>query len=93
MQFSEKEIRFLLGSPTVEMYGGEVVGGHFEDMRAKGCPEHIFNRVLESRARKAGSKFIEFRKRNNPGASTKEFETARATGGSLESEITASKLF
>jgi hypothetical protein len=57
------------------------------DLRELGCPTSIFNRVLESRARKLGAKFAEFRNQQYR-------EQSHGTSASdLEAQIAAAKLW
>jgi hypothetical protein len=82
--FTSEEVRFLLGTHPVERAvhdGREVLSGG-ADLRALGCPERLFLRVLEGRARKIGNKFAEFRAAQRP-----------ATADDLDSRIAGSKLF
>jgi hypothetical protein len=92
-RFTETEIRFLLGAPSVENYGGDVVSGHFEDMRKKGCPEHLFNRVVEDRARRLkGKRLQEFRNLTS-GATVPTVQATPQAEQKLVSQIEAEKLF
>lgn len=77
MTFTENEVRFLARAH------GRLVP--IADIRQLGCPEAIFNRILEDRARKLGNVFTEFR------AGIKS--TATATEANLAAEIAANKLF
>ena len=77
MNFTENEVRFLSNAhgrlqPIV-------------DVRKLGCPESVFNRILEDRAKKLGNTFTEFR------ATHSQPSTAEET--SLAAEIAANKLF
>ena len=60
--YSESEIRFLMGSHSVEHAAGrtrELV--RMVDLRQIGCPAPLFERILADRASKLGRKFTEFR--------------------------------
>jgi hypothetical protein len=61
--FTEREIKFLIQPHKMETAdrGGSRALSAAHDLRELGCPTSIFNRVLESRARKLGPKFAEFR--------------------------------
>jgi len=62
--FSEPEIQFLMQSHKVET--ADKVNrclAAVSDLRNLGCPASVFNRVLEDRARKLGSRFVEWRNR------------------------------
>ncbi|MFZ0820036.1 MAG: hypothetical protein WAM91_08190 [Candidatus Acidiferrales bacterium] len=86
MQFSPEEIRFLLAghveraATTARPILREAV-----DLREIGCPDVIFNSVLEQRARKLGRKFVEFRAAHSATAIPGEL--------ALEDRISAAKLF
>jgi len=86
---SEPEIKFLLGSQLVEYAtadnGSRRSLSPMTDIRELGCPSHVFERVLEDRARRLGSRFAEFRNRQRT--------EAAAPQGDLESRIEAAKLF
>ncbi len=60
MQFTELEVRFLIGEHHTPGGEREVLRG-IVDTRKLGCPEHLFFKVLEQRARKLGKSFAEFR--------------------------------
>jgi hypothetical protein len=64
MQFTEKELRFLFGTKTSELGTGELVPGHWEDMRERGCPEALFLKIATDRARRSGKSFAEFRSKH-----------------------------
>jgi len=91
--FTDAEIRFLMQSHPVE----HATTGRSQtrempataDLRQIGCPEKIFFRVLEDRARRLGSKFTEFRAAQRAVSA----QVAPSPGSSLESEIQAAKLF
>jgi hypothetical protein len=59
------------------------------DLRSLGCPEPLFNRILEDRARKLGPRFAEFRDSQNRAAHASQ--TAADAG--LDERIAASKPF
>ena len=61
--FSEQEIKFLIQPHRIETAdrNGKHAISAAVDLRTLGCPTPIFNRVLESRAKKLGNKFQEFR--------------------------------
>lgn len=62
MQFTEKEIQFLIRPHKTETaHLGCRALSAAQDLRTLGCPAAIFNRVLEDRARRLGTKFVEFR--------------------------------
>ncbi len=83
MQFTESEIRFLMGSHH-ETAAGTRTLTPMTDLRQLGCPLAIFTKVLESRAARLGDKFLEFR------SGHRAVVTEPST---LESEIANSKLF
>ena len=63
MQFTQQEVAFLLKPhklETADRNGQRTISAAL-DLRTLGCPQVIFTRVLEDRARKLGSKFVEFR--------------------------------
>lgn len=60
MQFTEPEVRFLIGEHYAPGGQREVLRP-IVDTRRLGCPERIFFGVLEQRARKLGKTFAEFR--------------------------------
>ena len=82
--FTEREIKFLIQPHKVETAdrGGSRTLSAAQDLRELGCPTNIFNRVLESRARKLGSKFAEFRNQQHaelsPSAPTTDLRSALA---------------
>lgn len=86
MQFTEAEVRFLLSEHPIETATG--CGPRrlppAADLRELGCPEPIFARVLDSRARRLGRRFSEFRAAH---------ATPSTSGLTLEDRITATKLF
>jgi len=87
--FTEQEIKFLIRPHKVETAdrGGSRVLVAAQDLRALGCPANIFNRVLEGRARKLGTKFAEFRKQQHS-------DQPQGTAASdLEAQIAAEKLW
>jgi hypothetical protein len=62
MNFSEREIRFLTAHHQLEYATtGRRELREIVDMRELGCPDRVFFRVLEDRARKLGPKWAEFR--------------------------------
>jgi len=64
--FSEPEIQFLMQSHKVET--ADRINRSLAavaDLRTLGCPASIFDRVLEDRARKLGSRFVEWRNRRS----------------------------
>lgn len=83
MKFTDNEVRFLLAAHAVEHAAGTTRPlGAAVDLREIGCPEPIFNRLLEERARRLGNKFIEFRAAHNV-----------TSGDALFTLIASSKLF
>ena len=87
MKFSESEIRFLLRprvAETADMNGNRNLTP-IRDLRELGCPAAVFQKVLESRARRLGKQFAEFR------ASSAAAVEIPATD--LDSRIAGSKLF
>ena len=63
MKFTEEEIRFLIKPRVVEtadLNGNRQLGAAV-DLRQLGCPAAIFQKVLESRARRCAKAFAEFR--------------------------------
>lgn len=83
--YNEAEIKFLMtASHQVENASGNRMLRDTVDLRAIGCPERMFNRLLEQRARKAGSRFAEFRSQN---------QLTVPTVKSLEMELASAKLF
>jgi hypothetical protein len=81
VKFSEAEIRFLLQSHRLENATVSRSLATAVDLRSLGCPERIFNRVLEDRARRLGAKFTEFRSQ------------PKAPETDLDSRVQAAKLF
>jgi hypothetical protein len=65
MEFSEKEISFLLRPHHMETADAKQGKGRSLDaaidLRQIGCPTGLFTKVLEQRATKLGPKFREFR--------------------------------
>jgi len=59
--FTESEVRFLLQSFPAESATGNRPLKPAVDMRNIGCPDAVFARILESRAKQLGRKFTEFR--------------------------------
>jgi hypothetical protein len=82
--FSESEVRFLLGVHALETASGTRFIKEGQDLAQLGCPERIFQRVLEDRARRLGSKFTQFRAAQGHGS---------APAVDLDQSIEASKLF
>jgi hypothetical protein len=86
--FSDAEIAFLIRPHRVETADRHTRSlDGVVDLRKLGCPSGIFNLVLESRARRLGPKFAEFRRQQRPprgGATTQDDLTQR---------VQASKLF
>ena len=77
MNFTENEVRFLSNAhPRLQP---------IIDMRKLGCPESVFNRILDDRAKKLGNAFTEFRASHN--------EPPTAEEANLAAEIAANKLF
>jgi hypothetical protein len=87
--FTEREIKFLIQPHKVETAdrGGSRTLSAAQDLRELGCPTSIFNRVLESRARKLGAKFAEFRNQQY------REQPQGAPASDLEAEIAAAKLW
>jgi hypothetical protein len=52
MHYTESEIRFLSREHATRRMG------RLADLRELGCPDRIYNRILEARAKKLGSAFI-----------------------------------
>jgi hypothetical protein len=88
MQYTEKEIAFLLDRHTVEtaMGGERRLTNHSEDLRLLGCPLAVFERILSYRAKQLGSRFTEFRN------ATRTVERETGTN-SLELDLESAKLF
>ena len=87
--FTEREIKFLIQPHKMETAdrGGSRTLSAAHDLRELGCPTSIFNRVLESRARKLGAKFAEFRNQQHR-------EQPHGTSASdLDAQIAAAKLW
>jgi len=86
VKFSEKEIRYLMQPhpvvETADRFGKRNALSEFTDLRLIGCPSEIFERVLESRARRLGSKFVEFRSRSLAEAPATDLD-ARVAGSGL----------
>jgi hypothetical protein len=55
MQFNETEVRFLRQEHATRRLKP------IHDLREIGCPSHIFQRILEERAKKLGASFDTFR--------------------------------
>jgi hypothetical protein len=82
--YTASEVGFLLGAHPLELAvanGRDVLPADC-DLRALGCPERIFHRILEQRARKLGNTFTEFRATQRP-----------ATADDLDSKIAGAKIF
>lgn len=91
MQYSEPEIKFLMGQHKVEraMLNGEQRGlGAILDLREIGCPPHVFEKILEDRAQKLGRKFVEFRM-----SQQRDREAVPIPASDLDTRVEASKLF
>jgi hypothetical protein len=87
--FTETEVQFLMTQHnTVEnsSIGCNRNLTEIRDLRKMGCPADMFNRVLESRARKLGNKFVEFRTQNQYGNQSR-------SDLDLTDKITAAKFF
>jgi hypothetical protein len=85
--YSEAEIKFLIQPHRVETADrGSRPLEAAADLREIGCPVRIFNRILESREKKLGSRFVEFRN------SQRQLPTA-TPAPDLDAQIQASKLF
>lgn len=87
MKFTPEEMRFLMQPRVVEnaARGGKEPLNKIVDMRELGCPEPIFERTLERRAKKLGRVFAEFRARRAapaPLAPAPDLD-ARIAGGKL----------
>jgi hypothetical protein len=68
MRFTEPGIKFLIQphlAETTDRCGRPLAAAI--DLRELGCLAHIFERVLESRARRLGSKFTELRAHSRHG--------------------------
>jgi len=87
VKFSESEIRFLIQSHPIETATGrrEVLLTPAVDLRTIGCPAHIFEAVLECRARKLGNKFVEFR--------SQQVSLAKIASSPTLAELEAERLF
>ena len=86
MKYSEAEIAFLIRPHKVETADmRERALRQAVDLRQLGCPAAIFEKVLESRARKLGSKFIEFRNQQTILAGT--------SASDLDSLVAGNRLF
>jgi hypothetical protein len=82
--YSEAEIAFLTQSHRVETADRRSRTMPFvTDLRQIGCPPHIFNRILEDRARRLGRAFAEWRTRR--GESSPQDD--------LDARVAASKLW
>ena len=79
--YTEAEISYLMNQHSVEYAAGPRCLAPMVDLRTMGCPARIFEKVLESRARKLGKAFAEFRTANRPAATD------------LDLAISSSKLF
>ena len=86
MEFTEKEILFLLDRHTVECATGQRITNASVDLRSLGCPVDVFERILRHRARQLGKRFTEFRN------STRNLEREPVTLGNMDS-LEALKLF
>jgi hypothetical protein len=89
VEFTEKEIQFLIGRHKVETADKgrqRALGAPMSDLREIGCPDKIFNRMLEDRAWKLGPLWFEFRNRQRA-------LQAAAPADDLASRVEASKLF
>jgi hypothetical protein len=60
MRFTEAEVRFLIGEHYAPGGQREVLRP-ITDTRKLGCPEPLFFKVLEQRAKKLGKSLAEFR--------------------------------
>jgi hypothetical protein len=95
MKYSESEIRFLmqpvrfLPANGMENAAGRRSLNELQDLRLLGCPERIFEQLLEHRARKISPQFAEFRSRKpaEPNHAT------QTTYVSLAEHVNASELF
>ena len=86
--YTEQEIAFLMQpqrTANAERSSHPLAAS--VDIRTLGCPTHIFNRLLEDRARKLGPKFTEFRNRQ---CATR---IEAATPADLDTRVAASSLF
>jgi hypothetical protein len=90
--FTEEEVRFLSCAYQKEYATGQRELRGMIDMRKYGCPDAIFNRILEHRARKLGSRFTEFRTQQNR---LREEQSQRLTQPeqSLADRVAAAKLW
>ena len=80
MQFTESEVRFLRQENAIRKIKPML------DLRELGCPEHIFEKVLESRRHKLGPEFAKFREQQGTSLTT----PARPD---LDARIAAARLF
>jgi hypothetical protein len=101
VQYSEAEIRFLMRPHRIETSTGRSWEMHeVVDLRTINCPESIFERVLQDRARRLnaqGGKFTEFRNAHRPTAPVPappaRQTTVTPTPSSLDADLAAAKLF
>ena len=93
MTFTQEEVRFLLEPRRIE-YANKMVYELRQavDTRDLGCPEHIFFRVLEDRAKRMGTKFWEFRKAHQP-QETRSFSAVEHSKENLLLHVESSKIF
>jgi hypothetical protein len=90
MEFSPAEIQFLTQPHAPETADRQRPKLQpMADLRSLGCPANIFNRVLEDRARRLGSRFTEFRASQNRAAHASQV----AAGMGLDERIAAAKPF
>ena len=80
MQFTESEVRFLRQENAICKIKPML------DLRELGCPEHIFERVLESRRKKLGPEFAKSREQQGASLTT-------PTQLDLDARIAAAKIF
>jgi hypothetical protein len=92
VQFTPVEIEFLLQphrTETADRRRSELKP--MLDIRALGCPDAIFNRILESRARQLGPRFAEFRDSQNRARAAHASQIAADAG--LDERIASAKPF
>ncbi len=100
MKFTEAEVRFLIGEHRLETATCGRGLRAAVDMRELGCPAAIFEKILEDRARRLGTKFTEFRAAQTKLSAEQERAvrdiasgTLRAAGLSLDDRLNTPNLF
>ncbi len=89
---TQEELRFVLQSHQKEYATGQRELRSAVDMRSYGCPDAIFNKILEFRIRRLGPRFTEFRNSQNK-LRDEQSQRLAAPEQSLADRVQSAKLF